>query len=209
MLNLCLQNVNTSEGKLTVVHNELVHIHGSSPRTTKELDHYLWKAGSHIHHSCLSKRHKKQTFKKWSWVKFSSSGATKRFYYSSHKSHKPAASLFPLKCALYRARTAWSCCPRKCMFLFFLDVFSELLLTQDKPVPRWCKAWENLLVLCAYSGGSVVFVVSLRKLLSHTVMERAGVSMTWYDRRVPNKPNEARLLKNPQMHLTSCFHSCK
>lgn len=147
MLNLCLQNVNTSEGKLTVVHNELVHIHGSSPRTTKELDHYLWKAGSHIHHSCLSKRHKKQTFKKWSWVKFSSSGATKRFYYSSHKSHKPAASLFPLKCALYRVHTAWSCCPRKCMFLFFLDVFSELLLTQDnKPVPRWCKAWENVFV---------------------------------------------------------------
>lgn len=198
MLNLCLQNVNTSEGKLTVVHNELVHIHGSSPRTTKELDHYLWKAGSHIHHSCLSKRHKKQTFKKWSWVKFSSSGATKRFYYSSHKSHKPAASLFPLKCALYRVHTAWSCCPRKCMFLFFLDVFSELLLTQDKPVPRWCKAWEN------------VFVCESEKfVISHTVMEKAGVSMTWYDHRVPNKPNEARLLKNPQMHLTSCFHSCK
>lgn len=119
MLNLCLQNVNTSEGKLTVVHNELVHIHGSSPRTTKELDHYLWKAGSHIHHSCLSKRHKKQTFKKWSWVKFSSSGATKRFYYSSHKSHKPAASLFPLKCALYRVHTAWKLLSQK-MHVFVL-----------------------------------------------------------------------------------------
>lgn len=39
------------------------------------------------------------------------------------------------------------------------NVFSGLLLTQEKSAPLWCKVWEQLLVLCAGSGGSIVLCV--------------------------------------------------
>lgn len=72
---------------------ELVDIYVSELRTIQSLDHYLWKAGSRIHHSYLLKKEKKKRHKTDIKEKTeTNTTGTPKIYYSCHKLYKPATS---------------------------------------------------------------------------------------------------------------------
>lgn len=86
-----------------------------------------------------------------------------KFNYSCHKLYKPAASpvaiASPSLCIVLvyvQNEPAFSATQLKGHFLVLLKCFLWAVAHSGESSPLWCKAWEQLLILCAGSGGSIV-----------------------------------------------------
>lgn len=167
---------------------ELVDIYVSELRTIQSLDHYLWKAGSRIHHSCLLKKEKKKRHKTDIKEKTeTNTTGTPKIYYSCHKLYKPATSPhgFPqsLHCTSMFSMWLLSQQHNKNGSLFFFcsaQMFSRSCCSLRRQQPlRGAKnknsCWFCVLILV----GVLCAHVCLRRLSSHT---RAGKD--WTKRRM-------------------------